>query len=42
MEMVGKDTLTTRFGSTSSRATNRIADTSAEELVNQNRDVNEW
>ena len=42
MGMVREDTLTTYFGSTWSRGSNRKADTSTEEVVNQNGDINEW
>ena len=44
MGIVREDNLTTYFGSTWSRAMNRIADTSDQpkEVVNQNGDINEW
>ena len=42
MGMVREEILTTHFGSTWSRATNRIADTSTERGCHQNGDINEW
>ena len=42
MEIVREDNLTTYFGSTWSRMTNKILTHQPKELVNQNSDRNEW
>ena len=42
MGMVREDILTTYFGSTWSRATNRKLTHQPKEVVNQNGDINEW